>query len=256
MYWPIMHRTAPSIDRVIADLDTVITEMSKEQSPHGYFAVLYQGVTQSVKEAIERRAFDDNPRMEQLDLVFAERYLDAYRAWRSAESPTSSWQATFDLSGRYWPIVLQHLLAGINAHINLDLGIAAAQVAPGDQLPSLKNDFNRINTILADLVEEVQQKLVTIWPPLRWILKRTGQIDNLLVDFSMQLARDGAWQFAKKLAQLPAEDWQAAIQERDRQVAQHIRLIAPQSLLLRLIFFLARLGELGTVAQKIHRLRG
>ena len=47
------------------------------------------------------------------------------------------------------PVILQHLLLGINAHINLDLGIAAVETSPGNQLAPLKNDFDMINKLLA-----------------------------------------------------------------------------------------------------------
>jgi hypothetical protein len=43
----------------------------------------------------------------------------------------------------------------MNAHINLDLGIAAAQVAPGPALPALHTDFLCINAILASVVATV-----------------------------------------------------------------------------------------------------
>jgi len=58
--------------------------------------------------------------------------------------------------------VPQHLLLGMNAHINLDLGVAAARVCPADQLPNLKNDFDRINLILSDLIGAVQEELAEI----------------------------------------------------------------------------------------------
>lgn len=65
--------------------------------------------------------------MERLDTLFAERYFDAVTP-RDAESrPTASWHLTFQAGSQWRPLVLQHLLVGINAHINLDLGVAAAR---------------------------------------------------------------------------------------------------------------------------------
>ena len=37
----------------------------------------------SVKEGIEKGRFDDGPRMEQLDVNFANRYLEAYDQWKN-----------------------------------------------------------------------------------------------------------------------------------------------------------------------------
>jgi hypothetical protein len=41
------------------------------------------------------------------------------------------------------PRVVQHVLLGMNAHINLDLGVAAAEVAPGPAIAGLRGDFDR-----------------------------------------------------------------------------------------------------------------
>ena len=50
---------------------------------------------------------------------------------------------------------MQHLLMGMNAHINLDLGIAASEVAGGNSIHDLKSDFMKVNDILAGLLSEI-----------------------------------------------------------------------------------------------------
>ena len=114
-------KTATTIDEVIVILDTIISTSEKNQDPLGYFAVLYRKVTLKVKEGIAEGFFDDNPRMERFDVVFANRYIEAYMAYQNKEAITHSWERAFALSKKYWPIVLQHLLIGMNAHINLCL---------------------------------------------------------------------------------------------------------------------------------------
>lgn len=128
-----------------------------------YFAAMYRTVTAQVQAGLEVDFFDDGERMERLDVIFANRFLDALEAGRGGR-PTRSWRVAFDAAERWRPIVLQHLLVGINAHINLDLGAAAAQTAPGDQLPDLRADFDRINEILAGLMEGMRGALAEISP--------------------------------------------------------------------------------------------
>jgi hypothetical protein len=245
-----------SIDAVLDALDAIIEHSLREEDPLGYFAVLYRRVTAEVKQGIADDFFDDGPRMERLDVIFARRYIDAYYAYRRGESVTGSWARAFELSPRYWPIVMQHLLIGINAHINLDLGIAAAETGRGQPMAALQGDFNRINTILAALVEEMQDRLARIWPRLHWVLQRTGQVDNHLVDFSMELARDGAWAFAQELAAAPDADWPARIAERDARVVRTAGIITGRSWVLRAGLGVIRLGERGSVGAKIEKLRG
>ena len=166
-----------------------------------------------------------------------------------------SWQKAFKLSTYYWPIVLQHLLIGINAHISLDLGIAAAEISKDKDLADLKNDFNKINEILSSLVSEVENDLAEIWPRLKWILKMTRNVDNFLVDFSMEIARDGAWRFAESLAGQSAEKWKDLIEKRDQKVARNASIITNPGIIAKIILWIIRLGERGTVAEKMKKLQ-
>lgn len=243
-----------SIDDVIAILEDIITTSKANQDPLGYFAALYQKVTIKVKEGIEKKFFDDNERMEKLDIIFAKRYLDAYFDYHENKPVTNSWKRTFEISKHFWPIVLQHLLLGMNAHINLDLGIAAAEVSKGKNIDDLHDDFNKINEILSSLVDDVENELAAIWPTLKIILRLTRKVDNFLVDFSMKLARDGAWRFASSLAQQPDGNWTDLIEARDQKVARKVNIIINPGWIVSTIFAIIRLGERGSVKEKIEHL--
>ena len=190
-------------------------------------------------------------RMEKLDVLFANRYLKAYTQFVENETPTKSWQIAFNNTSKYWPIVLQHLLWGINAHINLDLGIAASETAKGTSIDALKIDFDKINELLAELVGEVEKELTEVWPTLKWILTFTGKVDDFLINFSMQQARDGAWKFAKTLYSAIEKDKVAMVEERDVKVSRVASYINPKGLILKIIFGIIRIGEKGTVKNKI-----
>lgn len=243
-----------TIDEVISELEIIIAESEQKNDPAGYFAALYQKVTIRVKDGIASGYFDDGPRMEQLDVAFAKRYLDAWFSFQKGENTTLSWHKAFELTTRYKPIVLQHLLIGINAHINLDLGIAAAQIAEGENIAGLKNDFNRINEILSALVQEVEEDLSAVWPTLKYILKHSGKIDDFLVNFSMKLARDGAWKFATQLSAAPESQIQSLIQIRDRKVAAKASIITKPGMIATIVLFIIRLMERGSVTDKIRKL--
>lgn len=244
-----------TIDDVIAALNDIIARSEHNGDPAGYFAVLYRKVTISVKGKIDSGFFDDGPRMELLDVAFARRYLEAYSSYRINQPVTEAWRKAFDLSDQYWPIVLQHLLMGMNAHINLDLGIAAVEVFKGKNLANLENDFNRINDILSSLVREVQGNLSLVWPALKYILKWSGKIDDYLVDFSMKLARNGAWKFANELSLVPEAETAIAISTRDRKVAAKVHVILKTGLMATLALRIIRLTERGSVSEKIEKLR-
>lgn len=244
-----------SIDEVIAILEEIIDESGKNNDPSGYFAALYQRVTIKVKEGIENDFFDNGPCMEQLDIVFAKRYLDAWYSYKKNEDIPVSWKRAFDLSTNYWPIVLQHILMGINAHINLDLGIAAAEISRGKNLGDLENDFNKINGILSSLVHEVQDDLSVVWPALKYVLKWAGEVDDFLVDFSMKLAREGAWKFANQIFNAPDQDVQLSIKERDLKVADKVRIIINPGMFTTIVLGIIRVTEHGSVSEKIRKFK-
>jgi hypothetical protein len=244
-----------TIDDVIAILETIIIESEENNNPMGYFASLYQNVTICVKDGIANNFFDDGPRMEQLDIVFAKRYLDASFSYMNNETVSLSWKKAFDLSTNYWPIVLQHILMGINAHINLDLGTAAAEISRGKNLADMENDFNKINTILSSLVHEVESDLSVVWPALKYLLKWSGKVDDFLVDFSMKLAREGAWKYANQIINLPEQELQLSIDARDQRVADKVHIITKPGMIARAVMGIIRVTERGSVSDKINRLK-
>lgn len=241
-----------NIDEVIEALNIIIKQSEDNNDSAGYFAALYRKVTARVKQGIANNEFEDGPRMEKLDVIFASRYINAYVAWKNNQPLTASWKKAFDITTDYWPIVLQHLLMGMNAHINLDLGIAAAQVSANNNINALQNDFNKINSILSSLVAEVQNELADIWPRLKWILQKTKNVDDFLVDFSMQLSREGAWNFALSIAGKPAGELNTLIATRDIQVAEKSKIVTHDGFVVSLILGIIRLGERGSVKQKIE----
>ena len=244
-----------TIDDVIVILEAIIIESEKNNDPMGYFAALYQKVTIKVKEGIANNYFENGPRMEQLDIVFAKRYLDAWYSYKNNEPVPLSWQKAFDLSTNYWPIVLQHILMGINAHINLDLGTAAAEISRGKNLAELENDFNKINTILSLLVHEVQDDLSAVWPALKYLLKWSGKVDDFLVDFSMKLAREGAWKYANLIANVPEPEVQVSIDTRDQRVADIVHIITKPGMIATIALGIIRITERGSVSEKIQKLK-
>ena len=210
-----------TIDEVLAALDGVVSRSLASGSRLGYFAAIYRSVTAKVREGLHTKGFFDDPgRMERLDVVFAGRYLDALAAWEAGQPCSASWRVAFDAAGAARPIVLQHLLVGINAHINLDLGIAAATVAPGAALPGLRRDFDRINEILASLMGGIEHDIGELSPWIKLLHAVGGRDGDELVRFSIEVARTQAWRFAVELAPLDPAAWPGPVGARDAVVAR------------------------------------
>jgi len=116
-------------------------------------------------------------------------------------------------------LVLQHLLLGMNAHINLDLGVAVAEVAKDRNVPleTLHNDFNTINTILSALTYQVINELDQV-SPLLSLAGLHSNNDSIFIQFAMNNARDGAWCFAEELYPKTGAPYTAEIVQRDKDI--------------------------------------
>jgi hypothetical protein len=241
-----------TIDEVIARMDQIVAECKSKSSRIGYFAVLYRQVTIRIKNGILNSEFEDNPRMEKLDVLFAKRFIDAYDAFQSGQKPTASWNHAFEAANSSKHLVLQHLLLGINSHINLDLGIAAVETVDNSDLALLQNDFNKINAVLAELVDGVKNNIGTISPFFNSIIRFAKGKEEILVNFSIKLARDGAWKFANKYQR--AEDKMDALQKRDKSIAFLAKGLTNPGLKLRFWVWLIGLSEWKSVPEIMDQL--
>jgi hypothetical protein len=234
---------ATTIDDIIAALQQIIDDSIRTGDRIGYFAALYYKVTSRVRDGIHNGEFEDGARMEKLDVLFASRYLDALTQWRNGQQPTVCWQTAFESTQKSAVLVLQHLLLGMNAHINLDLGIAAAEVAGQYPLENVHKDFNTINTIISSLTYEVLNELTQVSPLLSLLGLHAGNADSILIQFSIDNARDGAWCFAEELVSKKGTDYDNCILERDKNIHQLAEELIHQKGLMRFTIWLIHIFE-------------
>jgi Family of unknown function (DUF5995) len=193
-----------TINDVVSALDTIVQQSYDNASRLGYFAALYRRVTSAVRDGLNSGQFQNGPLLEKLDVTFASRYLDALATYQTGQTATRSWMLAFQGCEDANLLILQQLLSGMNAHINLDLGIASAQVSPGNQLLEIKPDFDQINALLASQVGAVEAEMATLSPLIGDLEKLTLRTATSVINFNLQAARDHAWFVAQGLAGEPA----------------------------------------------------
>lgn len=243
-----------TIEEVLAGLDDVVARAVERGSRLGYFAALYRQVTLEVSAAIDRDDFDDGPRMSRFDAAFANRYFCALENWTGEDPCSVSWQEAFGAGERDGTAIVQHLFLGINAHINLDLPVAAAEVAPGAAIDDLRDDFFRINDILVDVLHLVQEALNGVSPFMRLLDVVGGRTDEQVLDFNIRRARREAWERACVLAHQTDAERQVTIDELDRRTTRLARKVVRPALLFRPVIAVIRAGERVDVPAAIRRL--
>ena len=152
---------------------------------------------------------------------------------------------------------MQHLLIGMNAHINLDLGIASSKVMEGGVLGNIQNDFNTINNVLGAMIDNMEDCVTKANPLLKLLHLKWFKSDEMLVQFSMNKARDGAWKFAKEISEKNAAAFADCLAARDKKIAELGKIIAePKGILLRTIVKFNRLFEKKNVVDVMDFLGG
>ena len=233
-----------TIDDVLIEIDQIILRARNERSRLGFFPTLYRNVTIKVKEGIAAGAFEDGARMEKLDVTFANGYLAALDAFRNGKPLRKCWLVSFQMAAKWPPIILQHLLTGMNAHINFDLGIAAQAVAPGAELASLKHDFNQINAILGAMVAKVRSDVEEVSPWINFLDRIAPSAENQFINFSLDKARASAWLVANIVNSTPTEQLPRKLSVLDDGVAMLGSLIgSPREWLVSLGLRVIRLRE-------------
>lgn len=244
-----------TIQDVLKELDEIIDQSIENNSRTGLFAYIYRRTTFEIASEISLGNFEDNKRLEEFDVVFARLYLDAYKAYKHKQQVSAAWAYAFDQENEPLTIV-QHILLGMNAHINLDLAVAAATVMRGQDIHAIENDFHKVNDILFQITNELQDRLSRV-SPLMFMLDLIGKNkDEKIINFSMRKARQQSWNAAKRIWSLDKKDSERTIKKIDRMVLLLSKLIrSPKSLTIWLFLKIIRKFETQEVSVVITKLR-
>jgi hypothetical protein len=199
----------PSVDTIAslaARLERVVADRLAARSRLGFFAALYLKMTRRVEKRLGTGHFDDDARMERFAAAFGQRYLDAYDGWQKGAAIPKSWRLTFEATTGGHLLIFQDLLLGVNAHVNFDLGIVAAQLFSGARLRAFQRDFERINELLAELMTPVRAAVGEFSPALRALDEIGGANDDAILEFSFVGARHSAWSNAESIMD-PLPEW-------------------------------------------------
>jgi Family of unknown function (DUF5995) len=193
-----------TIDDVLRNIDQVIDWAKESKNAIGYFAVLYRRVTLGIRDAINDGTFVDGPRIGRLDVAFAKRYFNALNAYfypGEFQGLTIPWKVSFVGDQNRQAIIIQHMLAGLNAHISFDLGLALLTVA-GDWPKSLRIDYDRVNKLLCDQIPGITNEVQQLSPEMRWLrVLIPDEISQMKK--AVTKMREGAWRFAFYMAMNP-----------------------------------------------------
>jgi len=171
------------------------------------FNALYLAVTQAVDGQVALAGFADPAFLSALDVTFAGLYFDALDAVAAGRAPSRAWAPLFERRGDRRVAPIQFALAGMNAHINHDLPLALVAtfeqlgLSPDPDAPP-HADYERVNATLAGVEKEVKARYDT---GLVGVADHVlGRLDDVVATWSVEAARDAAWQHCEMLWALRA----------------------------------------------------
>lgn len=246
---------ATTINNVLDELDAIIIDCITTDNRMGLFAYIYRRTTFEIASEITRKNFEDNQFMEVFDVEFANLYLDAHKSYLNKQPLSKCWKFAFDNVNEPLTIV-QHIMIGMNAHINLDLAVATATIMENRQITDIQNDFNKVNDILFQITNELQDRLSRV-SPLLFFLDLVGENnDEKIIDFSMRKARAQSWNSANLLWSIGANHRDQTIDSIDQLVLKLSECIkSPKSEIVRIFLKLIQKFETNEIGKIISKLQ-
>jgi hypothetical protein len=198
---------AESVGEVLTKLGHCIETARAENTADGYFPLIYSWETRDIAAAAE--AFDAPDGMRRMIAAFADRYFTAREQFRAGQATTKTWDLAFRAARSSSALVVQHLLLAMNAHINVDLPIVAAET--GIALA----DYTRVDTILEQGISRIQGALNRTTILLRLLDLVGGDFDEMFAAWSLKAARRHAFELASRLRAAPETERPALIAQAD-----------------------------------------
>ena len=193
------------VDERLARTESYLRERGDRRA---VFLTVYVRMTATVRDAIDGGAFVDAEWAAAYLVAFAERYRRALVAFerRAFGSLPRPWLLAFAAAARGETLVAQDALLGINAHIAYDLTYTLGDVGIDSDRGVKREDHDRINAILARLVQTAQDALVEAYDAvgIAGIDRLLDPFDDRLALLGLKALREFAWRNAVLRADLPA----------------------------------------------------
>jgi hypothetical protein len=191
----------------------------------------YQLMTRNMDQAIGHTEFNDSVWVGRLLRHFADYYFNALETYEGRANPAPvAWQIAFDAAVQGELSVIQHLLLGVNAHINYDLIFATIDLLDSEwaglsaeMRAQRRADFEMVNTIIQRTVDEVQDTIIERRDPRLDLLDRfMGPLDEWLISRLIEHWRDEVWEQSVIYLNTPESDQRIEFRQRRETRVVHL----------------------------------
>jgi hypothetical protein len=236
--------TFESIEGLLARMGTDLTRLEAQRDARRFFHAAYLRTTQAIADEIACGGFADDGWVRQWDLAFAGFYLDVLDADQHGAAVPGPWRVAFDAARQQSELQpLQHVLFGLNAHINYDLPQALIEVISSADfddpavLSSREADHSHVDTVLQARVgaEDAELGAVSKVTVVDRLLRPANRVASRRI---LAEARTKVWRNAVALdraRRAGAVHYASVLAELERRCAARVLdLTAPGPVLLKL----------------------
>jgi hypothetical protein len=201
----VPYSTGPyrALDDVVEGFAALERRFRQQSDRRCIFLTLYGVISVAVREKVAQRFFEDNDWVGRYAVAFANLYREALEhdeAGRLAQLP-AAWRLCFDFARAASGTVLQDLLLGVNAHVNNDLAFALSTVSVDPDRALRHRDHTKVNEVFGSVLETATTRIAGLYAPgLEMLDDWAGEIDELVGLFSIEVARESAWEAAVSMA--------------------------------------------------------
>lgn len=172
------------------------------------FLDCYRLMTANMVAALARGDFADSVWVDRLLHRFAGYYFDALLAYERDDPATPPiWRMAHQAAQQPRVLILQHLMLGVNAHINYDLTFTVVKLLqpewetldPAQQQQRFA-DYSLVNQIIAQTIDTVQDEVITRLTPAFFLVDTLlGRVDEWATVRLLTAWRDVVWSNALEL---------------------------------------------------------
>ncbi len=220
---------------IISKMEILADEWEKKNDNRAIFLRCYSMMTDGMMKAIADKRFQDNPWVEQLLHRFADYYFDALACFDCGEEVPLVWLEVHDAATHKKLHVLQHLILGINAHINYDLVLTLFDLLqhewrhlPQDIRRMRYEDHCMVNQIISETIDRVQDEVVEDYAPSMDLVDRLmGRLDEKLLSRLIRKWRADVWENTQAMLQCSDhEEREQAVKHLEKTVLKYAHWIA------------------------------
>lgn len=197
---------------LLARMQQQVTTWSAAGDRRAVFLDCYRLMTANMLAALERGDFADAGWVDHLLHRFADYYFDALVAYERDDPATPAiWRMAHQAAQQPHVLPLQHLMLGVNAHINYDLTFTVVELLQPEWEtldPERRRqrfaDYSLVNQVIAQTIDTVQDEVITrLTPAFFMVDKLLGRVDEWATARLLTAWRDAVWANAVRLLTCP-----------------------------------------------------